>query len=90
MIPQRRASFPRRLQQLPIPPRLTPQILRRRLHRRAKMRGRVPGPARVLEDRAGDGDQVGIAVVQDRLGMLELGDQAHRHNRDLDCGFDPT
>ena len=43
----------------------------RRVHRAAELGGRMPRPARVVEDAAGERDEVGVAGADDRLGLLE-------------------
>ena len=48
----------------------------------AKMRGGVPRPARIVEDRPGERDEVRIARSDDRLGLLIVGDQPDRDDRD--------
>ena len=50
-----------RSKQVTILPRLGPQVLRRRLHLGAEMGGGMPGPARVVEQSAGQGHEIGVA-----------------------------
>jgi putative flippase GtrA len=57
----RRRSALDRDQQVGKPSRLRPEVLRRRLHLRAKMRGGAPGPVGVVEQAAGQGHEVGVA-----------------------------
>lgn len=42
-------------------PRLRPQVLRRRLHLGPEVGGGMPGPAGVVEQAPGQGDEVGVA-----------------------------
>src|SRR5690348_453817 len=72
------------VEQVPVPPRLRAQILRRRIHLAAERGSRVPRPARVVEDAAGERHEVGIAGSDDRLGLLEVGDQPDGNHRHVD------
>ena len=47
---------------------------------------RVPGPARVPEQAAGQRHQVGLFVNHDRFGLLRFGDQADRNDRHIHLG----
>ena len=47
----------------------------------AECSGRMPGPARIPEQAAGQRDQVGLPVGKDRFGLLRFGDQADRDDR---------
>jgi hypothetical protein len=49
---------------------LRAQILFRSFHGRAKMRGRMPRPARIVEYGARESDKIGIASSNDRLIQL--------------------
>ena len=62
--------------------RLRAQILRRHTDLGAKAGRCVPRPVRIVEYRAGEGDQVGIAILQRRLRLLRVGDQPHANHRD--------
>ena len=42
----------------------------------------MPRPVRIVEYRAGEGDQVGIAILQRRFRLLRVGDQPHANHRD--------
>lgn len=55
--------------------RLRAQILRRHTDLGAKAGRCVPRPVRIVEYRAGEGDQVGIAILQRRFRLLRVGDQ---------------
>ena len=73
----------RRLEQLPVLSRLRPEILRRRLHSRPERRRRMPRPARIVEDRPRQPDQVRVAGRDDRFRLFVLrdepdGDDGHR------------
>ena len=56
----------------------------------AEFCGSVPWPARIEEDRARQGDQVGIAGRHDRLGLFKPADHSDSNHRYADCGFDCT
>lgn len=62
--------------------RLRAQILRRHTDLGAKAGRCVPRPVRIVEYRAGEGDQVGIAILQRRFRLLRVGDQPHANHRD--------
>src|SRR6266436_1979012 len=47
----------------------------------AQLLCRMQRPERIVERLAADGDQVGIARLQDRLGLRPVEDQADRHGR---------
>ena len=56
----RKRSAIHRDQQVPELPRLGPQVLGRRLHLGPEVGGRMPGPTRVVEQAAGQSDEVGV------------------------------
>ena len=56
---------------------LAAQVLRGGRHLGAQLAGGLPGPARVVEHGAGHADGIGLAGIQDGLGLLRVGDQAH-------------
>jgi hypothetical protein len=56
----------------------------------AQRRGGVPRPARVIEDCARQGDHVSIAGRNDRLGLLEAGDEPNGNHRHANRRFDRT
>ncbi len=56
--------------------RLGAPVLLGRAHLRPEFGRRVPGPAQVVEQGAGEGDRIRLAVLQDRLGLGGLRDQA--------------
>ncbi len=62
--------------------RLRSQVLRRHAHLGAKAGRSVPRPVRIVEYRAGEGDQVGIAFFQRHFRLLRVGDQPHANHRD--------
>ena len=55
--------------------RLGTKILTGHANLGAQLRGGVPWPARIEEDRARQRDHVGIAGRDDRLGLIEAADQ---------------
>jgi small-conductance mechanosensitive channel len=67
--------------------RLRAEVLRRGADLRAQVGGGVPGPARIIKDGPGQRDQVGVAGADDRLRLLEAGDQAHRNHRHGGCSL---
>src|SRR5436190_17695249 len=69
------------LEQVLVLARLRAPVLVRRGDARAELGGGVPGPTGVVEHRAGERDGVGLAVGDDRLGLLGLGDQADGDRR---------
>ena len=42
----------------------------------------MPWPVRIVEHGAGEGDQVGIAILQRRFRLLRVGDQPYANHRD--------
>ena len=70
--------------------RLRAKILVGRLDLRAEMRGRVPWPARIVQDAAGERDKVGVASPQNGFRLLEFGDQPNGDDWHSCCGFDRT
>ena len=46
-------------------------------------------PVRVAEQLAGQEHHVGLAVADDLLGLLRLGDEADRADREAGCLADP-
>ena len=55
-----------------------------------KVSGSVPGPARVVQHRPSECDKIGISRPEDRLGLLEIGDQANGNDRQRRRLFDCT
>ena len=49
----------------------------------AEFLGGVQRPERIVERLPADRDQVGVAVLQDLLGLRPVEDQADRHGRDV-------
>ncbi len=47
----------------------------------------TPGPARVVQECAGQRHHVGLAIGDDLLGLGRVGDQADRHDRDAHLGL---
>ena len=67
---------------------LAAKILLRRLYPAAKLRGSVPGPARIIDDSAGDRNEVGITGTHDLFGLLVPGDKADRDSGQPSCSLD--
>ena len=61
-----------------------------RLNLRAEMRGRMPRPARIVQDSASKGDKVGVTSSENGFRLLEFGDQPNGDHRHSCCGFDRT
>src|ERR1019366_3442320 len=57
---------------------LRAQILFWSFHGRAKMRGRMPRPARIVEYGARESDEIGIASSNDRLSLIIASDETDR------------
>ena len=64
------------------------QVLRRSRGLRTERRRRMPGPARVPQQRAGQRHGVGLAVGQHRLGLRGFRDQAHRDHLHRNLALD--
>jgi len=58
-------------------------IGRRRVHRRAKLGGRMPGPARVVEHRARQCDEISLAARDNVFGLAGAGDEPDGDRVDL-------
>ena len=56
-------------------PRLRSQILVGHFHLRTEMCSGMPRPARVVENRPRQRDQVGIASTDNGFGLLKFGDE---------------
>ena len=69
---------------------LRAQILFWSFHGRAKMRGRMPRPARIVEYDARESDKIGIASSNDRLSLIIASDETDRDDRQVRCGLDGT
>src|SRR5690349_1906872 len=65
-------------------------ILRRSRHLSAECGSRVPRPTRIIEDRTGKPDKIGIASRNDCLGLCRLGNQSNSNNRHLHRSLDGT
>src|SRR5438874_13557599 len=50
--------------------------------------GRMPAPARVIEERASERDTIGPPFGDNRLGLMRVGDHADRLDGDLAVAFD--
>src|SRR5512135_1578568 len=61
---------------------MAPRVLRRVLDLYAELLRRVPHPARVVQEAARERDHVGLALRDDALGLLRIGDQADRAHGD--------
>ena len=68
--------------------RLTAQVLAGRLDLPAEMRRRMPWPARIVGNGAGEGDHVGITCADDSLGLIIIRDQPHGDDRHGDSLLD--
>jgi hypothetical protein len=66
-------------------PWLRPHVLRRRFNLSTKLCGCVPWPAWVIEDPAGERDEIGISGAHDGFGLLEGSDESDRYYWDTDC-----
>src|SRR5688500_3026338 len=60
------------------------KVLVRSLDGSTEMCGRVPRPPGIVENGAGESDQVGFARAEDGLGLDKIGDEPHRNYRH--CG----
>src|ERR1019366_1804237 len=69
---------------------LRAQILFWSFHGRAKMRGRMPRPARIVEYGARESDKIGIASSNDRLSLIIASDETDRDGRQVRCSLDGT
>jgi hypothetical protein len=58
-------------------PRLRAEILVGDFDLRAEMRSGLPRPARIVQDRAGERDDIGITGTYNGFRLLEFGDQTH-------------
>src|SRR5436190_10938042 len=54
----------------------------------AELERGIHRPVRVVEDFAAHGDQVGLLVAQDLLGLVAVDDETDRHGHDVGMGFD--
>src|ERR1700730_3091747 len=59
-------------------------------HGRAKMRGRMPRPARIVEYDARESDKIGIASSDDRLSLIIASDETDCDDRQVRCSLDGT
>src|SRR3954447_25779536 len=75
-------------EQIAIRRRLRAQVLLGCADARTEVCRGVPGPARIVEDRPCQGDEVGVASSDDRLRLLERGNQTYGNHRQTGGGFD--
>ena len=68
--------------------RLAAMILFWRTNVSAKGRGRVPGPAGIIQHRTCERDQVGVAICDNCFGVFVVVNQADGYYRDLKRGLD--
>src|SRR5688572_9631533 len=64
------------------------KVLVRSLNGGTKMRGRVPGPAGIVEDGPSQSDQVSIACADNGFRLHKIGDETHRDDRHCGGCFD--
>jgi hypothetical protein len=77
-----------RFEQEARPSGLRPQILLWRSDLFAKKRGSMPGPARIIENVAGERYEIRISSADDCFRLFEAGDQADRNKRYACRGLD--
>src|SRR6516165_2225677 len=79
--PQPRRPSERTRKEVPKPRGLRAKILVRHLDLRAKMRGGVPRPARIIEDPTGEGHEIGVPRADDRFRLFKISNQTHGDDR---------
>src|SRR4051812_20231265 len=62
-------------------------VLRREVGLLPELRGGVPGPSRVVQHATAESHEVGVAIRENTLRLLRLGDEAHGDRRNT--GFAP-
>src|SRR5919112_2070661 len=77
------------LEQVLVLARLRAPVLLRRMDASAQSSRRMPGPARVVQHGTGERDRIRLAVGDDCLGLLRVGDQADGDRRKADFRLDP-
>ena len=63
--------------------RLRTKILRRRGNSGSEVGCGVPGPAGIVEDGAGESDEIGIPGADNGFSLLKFSDQAHGNDRNV-------
>ena len=83
-----RQSSRRRTEQVLELTRLAAKILFGRINGFPEMRGSVPRPARIVEDRSRDRNEISIPRCQYGFRLFEVSNETDSDHRYLDCVFD--